>query len=133
MLPVPKDRVLEVYELLARDSSTAEPSTNATSESLGGWDTAAFRKHVGRASETIKGTVGYIADNAGKEVTTEQVATALKLPYGWISLAGALGAFGRYCSNRDLKFPWDTWSDAQGRAVMRMSEAVAAEARAAGL
>ena len=133
MVPVPRNRVLEVYELLGSKSPDSGSSDDGGDASLDGWDAAAFRKHVLRASDTIRGLVSHLADNAAKEVTTEQAAEALKLPYGWNSLAGALGAFGRYCANRDLEFPWDYWYDADGRTVMRMSKAVAREARAAGL
>jgi hypothetical protein len=133
MVAVPKSRVLEVYELLGSQSSNWALSDDGADDSLDGWDAAAFRKHVVRASDTIRGLVSLLADNAGKEVTTEQAADALKLPRGWNSLAGALGAFGRYCGNRDIDFPWDAWYDAEGRTVMRMSRAVAKQARAAGL
>ena len=43
------------------------------------------------------------------------------MPYGWNSLAGALGAFGRYCANRGLGFPWESHYDAEdGRARLRL-------------
>jgi hypothetical protein len=133
MVPVPASRVLEVYELLGNPSSSSRRPDDDAAEPLDGWDAAAFRKHILRASDTIQGLVTYLADNADKEVNTDQAAEALKLPYGWMSLAGSLGALGRYCANRDLKFPWDTWYDAGERTVMRMSANVAAQARAAGL
>jgi hypothetical protein len=132
MVPVPKSRVLEVYELLGSKAPKPEASNDEDAD-VAGWDAAAFRKHILRASDTIQGLVTYLADHADNEVTTKEAAKALKLPYGWNSLAGALGAFGRYCGNRDLEFPWDYWYDADERTVMRMSKAIAAEARAAGL
>jgi hypothetical protein len=128
---VPKSRVLEVYAFLA-DSAPALGSTTSQDHTLDDWNADAFRKHVTRASDTIRGLVSHLADHAGEEVTTGDAAEALNLPYGWNSLAGALGAFGRYCANRDLDFPWDDWYNADGLTVMRMSQAVAAEAREAG-
>lgn len=42
------------------------------------------------------------------------------------SLAGALGAFGRYCANRELGFPWESWYDDEGYARMQLDAAPAA-------
>ena len=132
MVPVPRDRLTEVYALLGSNGAQAS-GKSSDSEDLDGWNAAEVRKHIGRASDTIKGLVNYLADHPGEEVGTEDVATALQLRYGWNSLAGALGAFGRYVGNRDLDFPWESWWDADGHAVMRMSDAMAAEVRKAGL
>ena len=88
---------------------------------------------MGSKSDTIQRLVSYLADHPGEEITTVKAADELKLEYGWNSLAGALGAFGRYWGNRGLKFPWDSWYDADGWTVMRMSETVAAQVREAGL
>ena len=129
LVPVPHSRVLDVYAFLSRD---AAPSTTASPETLEGWDAAAFRRHIGRASETIQSLVQHLSERAGAEVSVREAAEALELPHGWNSLAGALGAFGRYCGNRDLDFPWEYWYDGDGLTIMRMSEAVAAEARQAG-
>lgn len=132
LVPVPPDRVLDVYALLGR-SDAARGSDKGESAGLDGWNAAMLRKHVASKSNTIKGLVKYLADHAGSEVRTEEVAEALGLERGWNSLAGALGAFGRYLTNRGLRFPWETWYDADGWTVMRMSETVAGEVRKAGL
>lgn len=133
MVPVPASRVLDVYELLGSKKMEPPASALAAEDGSGSWDAAAFQRHILGRSKTIRGLVSFLADQAGKEVTTEQAATALKLPYGWNSLAGALGALGTYCSNRNLSFPWESWEDTNGHTVMRMSKSVAAEAQAAGL
>lgn len=133
MVPVPKDRLMEVYAVLGKDGGGERREGPEPPDAFDHWDAAEFRRHVGRASDTIKGLVKYLADHAGEEVTTTDVAEELQLPHGWNSLAGALGAFGRYLGNRDRDWPWETWWDADGRAVMRMSEAVAIEVHKAGL
>jgi hypothetical protein len=129
LVPVPHSRVLDVYAFLSADAASSTP---ASANALEGWDAAGFGRHVGRASETIQSLVRYLSERAGAEVSVRDAAEALGLPHGWNSLAGALGAFGRYCGNRDLDFPWEYWYDGDGLTVMRMSEDVAAEARKAG-
>jgi predicted RNase H-like HicB family nuclease len=68
---------------------------------------AALDAHLLTSSDTIVGLAAHLAARPGIEVTSDDVALALALPYGWKSLAGALGAFVRYLRNRGFE-------DAQG-------------------
>src|SRR4051794_39641277 len=91
-VPVPADRVLDVYSFLSSQDNEGgrAPSTQSTQ------DVAELEKTLRSASATVQGLAVYLAERAGEEVTTEEAASALALDRGWNSLAGALGAFGRY-------------------------------------
>ncbi len=60
-------------------------------------------------SDTI---VGFAATSPSTPTRRSPPTTRRRsLPAGWNSLAGALGALGNYCKNRDMPFPWDTQID----------------------
>jgi hypothetical protein len=123
-VPVPADRLLEVYRLLGNPS----PEGAMTSDrGQGLWTDAMLESTLREASPTIQKLARYLAEHPGEEITTERVASALELYRGWNSLAGALGAFGRKLANRDLSFPWESWYSAQdGKSRMRMDHDLAA-------
>lgn len=135
---VPEDRLHAVYGLLSDSpelvDEAEETEEHEELEELGApeevWDEGTIREHLLPASETIRRLAKYLASRPNEEVTTDEAAGELGLPHGWNSLAGSLGAFGRYCVNRDLPFPWDSWYGDDGRARMRMHPRVAELVRA---
>jgi hypothetical protein len=76
-------------------------------------DPDAIRKHLLTRPQSIRDLAKYLAGRPDQDVKSDEAAAALNMPYGWNSLAGALGAFGRYCTNRGLDFPWETRVDEQ--------------------
>lgn len=126
-VPVPEDRVTEVYGLLSVAPKPSEDQVGGEPADRGRrWDEAALREYLAEASDTIKGLAKYLAERPGQEVTTEEVASELGLPHGWNSLAGALGAWGRKIGNRGFDdFPWESWWGTDGHTRMRMSPEVA--------
>ncbi|MEA2128975.1 MAG: hypothetical protein QOJ85_1866 [Solirubrobacteraceae bacterium] len=129
---VPEEQLAAVYRLLisAQESAPSRPGA-ATQELLpppaAGWRDPTFvRTHLGPRSETIRGLAKYLAERPGQAVTAEAAADALHLPYGWNSLAGALGAFGNYLANRGIEFPWSAVTDPEDwRVRLTMDEPTA--------
>ena len=126
-VPVPEDRVTEVYGLLSVPPQPPEDQVGEEPADRGRqWDEAALKEYLAEASDTIKGLAKYLAERPGQEVTTGEVASDLNLWRGWNSLAGALGAWGRKVKNRGFDgFPWETWWGEDGHSRMRMSPEVA--------
>lgn len=130
---IPEEHLAAVYRLLisAQDEAPSGPG-QATQElptpTPAGWRDPAFvRAHLGPRSETIRGLATYLADRPGQAVTAVAAADALGLPYGWNSLAGALGAFGNYLANRGIEFPWSAVTDPNDwRVRLTMDEPTAA-------
>jgi hypothetical protein len=117
-VPVPERYLPDVYRLLAELHAQDDVSLDAGKE----WDPdfwrqpANIREHLLSRPQTIRDLAGYLSTHPDEEVGAEQAAQALQLPKGWNSLAGALGAFGNYCGNRGLEFPWKTRYASDGRA-----------------
>jgi hypothetical protein len=133
---VPEEHLAAVYRLLvsAREEapSGSDPATQELLTAAGWRDPAFVRSHLGSRSETIRGLARYLADRPGEAVTAEAAADALDLPYGWNSLAGALGAFGHYLANRGIEFPWSAVTDPDDwRVRLTMDEPTAAAVKRA--
>ena len=135
---VPEEHLPAVYRVLLSDQERSPSKSDGASQDLqdspgAGWQDPAFvRSHLGPRSETIRGLARYLADRPGQAVTAEVAADALKLPYGWNSLAGALGAFGNYLANRGIEFPWSAETDPDDwRVRLTMDEPTAAAVKQA--
>lgn len=93
-VPVPQERVAEVYELLA-----GEPKGAADV----GVDRQRLRllERIYRESDVgLRSLLRYLSKRPERPVTTTKVAKDLELPRGASSLAGMLGAFARRSQNR---------------------------------
>jgi hypothetical protein len=120
-VPVPADRVQEVYALLAR-----RPEEAAVTGSRG-WSRENLLRSYRESPEAMMKAFDYLAGHAGQEVTTKELAAAIGVTRS--QLAGVVGAFGRRKKNRygedDLPFR-AVWSAGAGMVVYEMSPAVAA-------
>lgn len=137
---VPAALLGDVYRLLT-DAAGASvvPSqpvqTVAAEDESDGWsgeadarfrDASFVRAHLVPRSATVKGAAKHLANRANTWISSEEIATALGLQFGWNSLAGALGAAGRYFANRDIGVPWDwTYDTPDGRIRLKMDAAIA--------
>jgi hypothetical protein len=76
----------------------------------------------------MRGIFEYLAEHAGQEFNSAEIAENVEGLKDWNSVAGALGAFGRRSANRYSlrKFPWSWRYDAENRVLMKMPAAVAA-------
>jgi hypothetical protein len=69
-------------------------------------DAAFVKDHLASRSETVRGVAKYLAQRPGRWIPSGPIADALNLEHGSNSLAGALGAAGRYLKNRRIGMPW---------------------------
>ena len=127
---VPEERLPAVYRLLA-DAAPGRGAVGGAPPASGSWTDEAFIvEHLAPRSKTIRDLAKYLAERPGQAVGSEDAAAALGLPFGWNSLAGALGAAGNYFANQGIDFPWSSAEDPDdGRARLTMSPEVAAAIR----
>ena len=105
---VPEEDLPAVYELLGGPREAVK-SPEVRRGGVAVWqDPDVVRRHLLSRSAAIRDLARYLASRPDELVATDEAAAALDLRFGWNSLAGALGAFGRYCVNRNLPFPWET-------------------------
>jgi hypothetical protein len=104
MVPVPSDRVMEVYAVLGRDHQSpvqSEPKPDAIgppSIRERATDPAIIKRAYLESSEKMMAFTEYLAERPGEWVSTEQVGNAIG--YTWNQVAGMLGAFGRRWEHR---------------------------------
>jgi hypothetical protein len=134
MVPVPPDRVLEVYALLSRVSSETvepEPPVGAAESSLAtgrATDASVIARAYRESSPKMKAFLDYLADRPEQKISTEEVGNAIG--YSWNQVAGMLGAFGRRWEHRykaagDWFFPGG-WNYGENHLDYRMPGAAAA-------
>jgi hypothetical protein len=119
-VPVPADRVQEVYALLARRPE------EALVNGARGWSRDNLLRAYRESPEAMKKAFDHLADHANQEVTANQLATAVGVTRQ--QLAGVLGAFGRRKKNRygEENLPFRAvWSAGAQMVVYEMSPAVA--------
>ena len=142
MVPVPAERVLEIYELLGRPEGSGVGGQGANTPSrlqrgrvrdqgLSGPDVdrdLVIRMYTESLNQQHRRLIEYLADNAGEWIRTKDIAEALALKKGTRSLAGMLGAFGRRASHRyDSRWPFAAKRNLEDRGwMLRMDTDVAA-------
>lgn len=149
-LPVPIDRVAEVYALLGRSPDAppgpkAEPPAGPQADAVWTpvvddddddvfpWTTSSLRRMYSESSGNMQKALDYLSERGGEDVSTNELARALGLLKGAASVAGMLGAFSRRCWNRyDRYVPWEStwrWTDQDAgtsETLIRMPQEVAA-------
>jgi hypothetical protein len=134
-LPVPADRIQEVYELLARPKGSATPAAASPSPDQAevgepALDKALLARAYRESPDTMKKVFDHLADNADHDIPMEDLAKAVG--YHPHQMAGAFGAFGRRWKNRyhkgeDVKWPFGAWWDFdRNTMVYKMSAEAAA-------
>jgi len=134
-VPVPKRYVTQVYGFIAsldqQDPTEAKPLPVVLLESAldpyNGWSEDLIRKQYKQSPETMKKFQKVLAEHPDKEYTSEELANAIGLEYGWNSIAGALGAYQRRIQNRyGMKtWPFSASYDADGHSYFSVSPQVA--------
>lgn len=123
-IPVPVDRVQEVYEVLGRPKATAQVSVpQAVATPDGPLDTALIERTYRESPPAMKRVLDYLASKPGKTSHMTEVAKAIG--YTPNQTGGALGAFGRRWKNRyhggqDVQWPFEAVWD-HDRHMMRYS------------
>jgi hypothetical protein len=111
-MPVPPERVQEVYELLARPLGSATATTAKPAQEEAVLDTPLLARAYRESPEAMKKVFDHLANEADQDVPMEDLAKAVG--YHPHQMAGALGAFGRRWKNRyhggnDVKWPFSAW------------------------
>jgi len=127
MVPVPRERVQEVYRLLAQEPAAAgvagAPETPAAP---GSWTEAEIVTAYRESSEKMKVFLDCLASSPGQSFTSAETAKAVG--YTRSQQAGMLGAFGHRAKRRYGKPTWFmtyTWSGERGEFVYTMDLAAA--------
>lgn len=98
-VPVPADRVQEVYRLLAQPANQpapAPPDAGPDAE----WTEELIVRMYRESAEPMRKMLKLLAEADGAEVSTRDIAETLELPKGASSVAGMAGAIGRRVNSR---------------------------------
>lgn len=128
LMAIPAEMVLAVTEFIERQEVSPDRSSAAGAEELlHGWNEHAVRRAYRESGDGMRKVLSFLAQNAGHEVNADEIATAVGARFGWNSIAGMLGAFGRRSANRyhKPKPMWEYRYDSHGRALLLMPENVA--------
>ena len=134
MVPVPEDRLQEVYAVLGRprgeegaagSAPSAPPSPGGDGDSS--LDSALIARAYRESSPAMAKFLDYLADHPDETISSVTLAEHMELT--WNQLAGVLGAFGRRWKNRYQQqgkwFFGAYWNYAQGNQDYTMPSAVA--------
>ena len=133
MVPVPSDRVLEVYWYLSiptpdeerEDGPPLLRAVRAEGSSIKTelvWTPDLLKDQFARSPKSLKAIQRHLAANPGVEYTTDELAEVMNATNGWQSVAGALGAYGRRIKNH-YGLPWPfscDYDEDRGRYVYSM-------------
>jgi hypothetical protein len=140
MVAVPAELVPQITELVAQYTGETpasdgpplavptKPEALAQEAALiDEWTPQLLRRAYNESSDGMRGIFEYLAEQAGQEVTSTEIAENVDGMKDWNSVAGALGAFGRRAANRygQKTQPWAWRYDADSRVLMKMPAAVA--------
>lgn len=89
-----------------------------------GWDRATVLRAYRESADNMRDLLDFLAWNPNREVSAPELADAVEAKYGWNTVAGMLGAFGRRSLNRygRSKPMWEYRYDSQGRTLITMPE-----------
>lgn len=130
-IPVPRDRVQEVYELLARPKSPSdgEPAGPVASVLPIAADSATVERAYRESPPAMRLVFEYLASKPGVKIPmTELASNIARHPH---QVAGVLGAFGRrwkgrYHGGKNTPWPFEArWSFEQNLMIYSMPADVA--------
>ena len=92
-----------------------------------GWSAETVRRAYRESADRMREILDFLAQNPGREVSSSEIADAIEARYGWNTVAGMLGAFGRRCANRYGRSEpmWEVRYDDRDRTLVRMPRAAA--------
>lgn len=133
MVPVPEDRVMEVYALLARAKGAVDQQPSAIAaateaEAAPSTDEALIARAYRESPPAMQRFLDYLVDRPGEWVSSR--AAGKEIGLGWNQVAGVLGAFGRRWHNRyqqpKNRFFFDhRWNHEKNHQDYRMPESAA--------
>ena len=127
MVPVPEERVTEVYALLGQASvSDAAPTQDGEQRLSAEWSDAEIQRCYRESSDKMKLVLEFLAKNPNQPIHSDKLYAEIE--YSAHQFAGAMGAFGRRVKNRYSKAVWffeARWDPEAGMAVYNMPDDVA--------
>jgi hypothetical protein len=129
MVAIPAELLPEVTELVERRrADLGDGTADSGGFLLHGWDEPTIRRAYRESGDNMRKILRFLAQNAGREVDADEIASAIGARFGWNSVAGMLGAFGRRSANRYGKHlpMWEQRYDDRDRVWMLMPESIAA-------
>ncbi|MFL5833961.1 MAG: hypothetical protein ACJ76B_08265 [Solirubrobacterales bacterium] len=98
-----------------------------------GWDRSTVQRAYRESADRLRDLLDFLASNPNREVSAPELADAIEAKYGWNTVAGMLGAFGRRSVNRYGRPEpmWEYRYDPQGRILITMPEGPAKAVREA--
>lgn len=134
LVAVPAELVPEVTELVERRRVELDVVADPAKSFLHGWDEPTIRRAYRESGDNMRKILRFLAHHAGREVDADEVAAAIGARFGWNSVAGMLGAFGRRSANRYGKpLPmWEQRYDDRDRVRILMPKDIAAVIEKAG-
>jgi hypothetical protein len=141
LMAIPTQLVPQVAALMADFDVTGvqvvtERQAGDNGSMINGWTEDLVRRAFKESGDPMRRVLLFLAQHADQEVTATQIGEAIEAKYGWNTVAGMLGAFGRRSVNK-YKRPKPMWEVRQGPdggllkmpvAVAGVIEAAAAEA-----
>jgi len=133
-IPVPSQYVTQVYGFIASLSgqtgeSQVEPASSSDLETKSeNWTEDLIIRQYRESPESMKKFQQYLAEHAGQDFSSTEIAVAIGAEHGWNSIAGALGAYGRRVKNRYKRssFPFQQgWDHEHGEMRHGMTPEVA--------
>jgi hypothetical protein len=136
-VPVPVDRVQEVYELLARPrgASPTEPFVPANSSRFDIPEARVVTRAYLESQQKMRSALDFMAANASREIPMTDLAEAVG--YDRRQMSGMIGAFLRrwknhYYGGQDTVRPFFAyWDSAKGMVIYAMAPEVAEAVRQA--
>jgi hypothetical protein len=128
LVAVPVELVPEVTELLERrQPDQANGAKGPGGSLLHGWNEQTVRRAYRESGDNMRNILRFLARNGGREVSADEIAAAIGARFGWNSVAGMLGAFGRRSTNRyGRSFPmWEQRYDDLDRVRILMPKDIA--------
>lgn len=132
MVPVPEDRLQEVYAVLGRPGGEGNSTASSPQSPPGGnddspIDAALIVRAYRESPPSVVKFLDYLAEHPDETISSNDLAKHMGLT--WNQLAGVLGAFGRRWKNRyQQKGKWffdNAWNFEEGHQDYTMPAAVA--------
>jgi hypothetical protein len=128
MVPVPRERVQDVYRLLAAEPTQSATVAGAIARDDEGvpWSDGEIARAYRESPERMKRFLDYLVSVAGQPATAGETAKAVG--YSRQQQAGMLGAFGHRVKGRYGRSTWffdASWSDQHHAWIYTMGDAAA--------
>ena len=130
MMAIPAELVPMVTTFLENQESTrSKPAYPGDEEArtgergfVHGWNRSLVQRAYRESADNMRALLEFLARNPNHEVSAPELADAIEAKYGWKTVAGMLGAFGRRSVNRYGRPEpmWEYRYDPQGRILITM-------------